>query len=234
MATTKIEWTEASWNPITGCTKISEGCKHCYAERMAMRLQAMGNPNYINGFSLTLHSHMLELPLTWKSPRMVFVNSMSDLFHSDVPLAYIKKVFSIMAQAKQHTFQILTKRSERMAELAPQLPWTPNIWMGGSVENQASIYRIEHLRTIRASIRFLSCEPLLGSLGPLNLEKIDWIIVGGESGPGARPMQESWAIELREQCIQNKIPFFFKQWGGGNKKKAGRELQGKIWNQFPA
>ena len=139
-----------------------------------------------------------------------------------------------MAQAKQHTFQILTKRSERMAELAPQLPWTPNIWMGVSVENQASIYRIEHLRTIRASIRFLSCEPLLGSLGHLNLEKIDWILVGGESGPGARPMQDSWAIELREQCIQNKIPFFFKQWGGVNKKKAGRELQGKIWNQFPA
>jgi len=233
MAWSKIEWTEASWNPLTGCTKLSPGCKNCYAERMAKRLQAMGTPNYTNGFVLTLHEHVVSLPLAWKSPRVVFVNSMSDLFHEDVPLDFIKRVFTTMAMAKHHTFQVLTKRSTRLAELAPRLPWPDNIWMGVSVEKSDYLYRVDNLLQTSASVKFLSCEPLLGSLGAMQLAGIDWVIVGGESGPGARPMFPEWALEIRDHCLDSDIPFFFKQWGGFAKKKAGRELDGRFWDQMP-
>lgn len=228
-----IEWTEATWNPVTGCTKISPGCKFCYAERMARRLQAMGTDNYRNGFQLTLQPRMLELPLTWTKPRLIFVNSMSDLFHDRVPLSYIEQVFDVMRRASWHTFQVLTKRSERLAELSPVLDWPPNVWMGVSVENQNYVHRIDDLRTTNAAIRFLSLEPLLGPLANLNLENIHWAIVGGESGPGARPMKEEWVTEIRDQCVSAKVPFFFKQWGGFNKKRAGRILQGQTWDQLP-
>lgn len=228
-----IEWTESTWNPITGCTKISPGCKHCYAERMAKRLKAMGQPNYANGFKLTMHDHVLEMPLGWKTPQTIFVNSMSDLFHKDVPLEFIQRVFDVMHQAHWHRFQILTKRSERLLELSPKLEWTPNIWMGVSVENQDYTFRIDHLRETGAHVKFLSLEPLLGPLPGLNLEKIDWVIVGGESGPGARPMDPSWVTEIRDQCLQAQVPFFFKQWGGVNKKKNGRLLEGRTWDELP-
>jgi len=234
MATkSRIEWTESTWNPITGCTKISPGCKHCYAERMAKRLQAMGQPNYSNGFQLTLHPHVLELPLGWKTPKVIFVNSMSDLFHPDVPLGFIQKVFAVMHQAHWHQFQVLTKRSERLAELASLLTWSPNIWMGVSIETEKYKYRIDHLRLTPAQVKFLSLEPLLGPLSHLNLSEIDWVIVGGESGPGARPMQEAWVTQIRDQCIQSRTPFFFKQWGGVHKKKAGRLLEGRTWDEMP-
>ncbi len=233
MAWSKIEWTEASWNPVTGCTKISPGCLNCYAERMAMRLLAMGNPNYRNGFQLTQHDHSVGLPLSWKTPRLIFVNSMSDLFHQDVSFDFLKKVFETMRLAKQHTFQILTKRSKRLAELAPRLDWPSNVWMGVSVESSDYTYRIDNLRTIPAAVRFLSCEPLIAPLGSINLEGIDWVIVGGESGPGARPMKERWVTEIRDQCLENEVPFFFKQWGGTRKKKAGRTLAGRNWDQMP-
>lgn len=229
-----IEWTEATWNPITGCTKVSPGCKHCYAERLARRLQAMGHPNYASGFALTLHEHVLELPLQWKTPRVIFVNSMSDLFHENVPLTFIHQVFEIMNQAHWHQFQVLTKRSARLFELSNDLPWAPNIWMGVSVENQRYVYRIDHLRQTRAAIRFLSLEPLLGPLPNLDLTGIHWVIVGGESGPGARPMQEDWVTDIRDQCLEAGVPFFFKQWGGVHKKKAGRSLQGRTWDEMPA
>src|SRR5688572_9289010 len=195
-----IEWTQATWNPVTGCTKISPGCKNCYAERMAIRLQAMGQTNYVNGFDLTIQEQMLTLPLKWKKPRTIFVNSMSDLFHKDIPDDYIKRVFDVMRQAYWHNFQVLTKRSERLLELSFQLFWPSNIWMGVSVENQTYSFRIDHLRKTGATIKFLSLEPLLGPLPGLNLEGIDWIIVGGESGPGARPMKSSWVIDIRNQC----------------------------------
>ncbi|MFP5221858.1 MAG: DUF5131 family protein [Acidobacteriota bacterium] len=233
MAWSKIEWTEASWNPLTGCSKVSPGCKNCYAERMAKRLQAMGNPNYKDGFKLSLHEHAINTPLSWASPRVIFVNSMSDLFHEDVPLAFIRKVFGTMAMAKQHVFQLLTKRSTRLAELAPELNWPKNVWMGVSVENGEYAYRIDNLRKVNAAVRFLSLEPLLGSVGKISLEGIDWAIVGGESGPGARPMQEEWVTEIRDQCLQSGVAFFFKQWGGVRKKKAGRVLQGRTWEQMP-
>lgn len=234
MATSSIEWTEATWNPVTGCTKISTGCKHCYAERMAKRLQGMGQPNYANGFKLTLHQHMLERPLQWKKPRMIFVNSMSDLFHRDVPLDFIRRVFDVMTRASQHQFQVLTKRADRLAKLAPKISWPSNVWMGVSIEHAAYIHRIDHLRNTGAAIKFLSLEPLLSDIPHLNLTNIDWVIVGGESGPGARPIEEAWVKNIRDQCVQSETPFFFKQWGGTRKKKAGRTLQGKIWNQFPA
>jgi protein gp37 len=234
MATkSSIEWTESTWNPITGCNKVSPGCKHCYAERMAKRLQAMGQPNYANGFKLTMHDHALEIPLHWKTPQTIFVNSMSDLFHKDVPLEFIQRVFAVMHQANWHRFQVLTKRSERLLELAPQLTWTSNIWMGVSVENGDYIHRIDHLRQTGAQIKFLSLEPLLGPLSNLNLEGIDWVIVGGESGPGARPMSPSWVMEIRDQCLAAQVPFFFKQWGGTNKKKSGRLLEGRTWDEMP-
>ena len=229
-----IEWTESTWNPLTGCTKISPGCKHCYAERMARRLQAMGQPNYANGFELTLHEHALEAPLSWKKPQVVFVNSMSDLFHRDVPTEFIQQVFSVMRHASWHTFQVLTKRSERLLELSPQIEWPENVWMGVSVETQDYAFRIDHLRQTGARTRFLSLEPLLGPLPRLDLRGINWVIVGGESGPGARPLHEEWVLEVRDQCQNARVPFFFKQWGGVRKKRAGRLLEGRTWDAMPA
>jgi protein gp37 len=229
----QIEWTESTWNPVTGCTKVSPGCAHCYAERMARRLKAMGQPNYRNGFRVTMHEHAVNLPLGWKRPQMVFVNSMSDLFHEDVPVDFIRRVFDVMRQADRHLFQILTKRSARVAELAPLLPWPANVWMGVTVENCDYLHRIDDLRHVPAAVRFLSLEPLLGPLPGLDLTDIDWVIVGGESGPGARAMSEAWALDLRDQCMRAGVAFFFKQWGGVNKKKAGRLLGGRIWDQMP-
>jgi protein gp37 len=229
-----IEWTESTWNPVTGCTKISQGCKHCYAERMSERLQAMGQPNYRNGFEVTLQPRMLELPLKWKRPQRIFVNSMSDLFHEDVPLDYIQRVFDVMRRAHWHRFQILTKRADRLADLDPELDWPPNVWMGVSVENLDHVDRIDHLRRTRARVKFLSLEPLLGPLPGLNLRGIDWAIVGGESGPGARPVEESWILGIRDQCREAGVAFFFKQWGGLNKKKTGRLLEGRTWDEMPA
>ena len=229
-----IEWTEITWNPVTGCTMISPGCAHCYAERMANRLKAMGQMNYRNGFALTLQPQTLEVPLRWKKPRTIFVNSMSDLFHKDVPIAYIQQVFDVMNRASWHTYQILTKRSERLLEIDPLLEWQPNIWMGVSVESEKYTHRIDHLRNTGAKVKFLSVEPLLGPLPKLDLRSIDWVIVGGESGPGARPMDPSWVIEIRDQCTSEGVAFFFKQWGGVNKKKAGRNLEGQTWDEMPA
>ena len=233
MAQSTIEWTNATWNPITGCTKVSPGCKHCYAERMAHRLQAMGQPNYANGFKLTLHEHMLERPLTWKQPMLIFVNSMSDLFHPNVPLDFIQQVFAVMRRAEWHRFQVLTKRSERLLTLNDDIAWPDNVWMGVSVENETYRFRIDHLRQTGAQIKFLSLEPLLGPLPLLDLKSIDWVIVGGESGPGARPMSGEWVIAIRQQCLRAGVPFFFKQWGGTSKKKSGRLLEGRTWNQMP-
>jgi protein gp37 len=229
-----IEWTESTWNPVTGCTKISPGCKHCYAERMAERLHAMGQPNYRNGFTLTLQPHMLELPLRWKKPQTIFVNSMSDLFHDDVPSPYIFELFAVMRRAHWHRFQVLTKRSQRLAELSPQLEWSQNIWMGVSVESHNYCPRIDDLRSTQARVKFLSLEPLLGPLVNINLEGMDWVIVGGESGPGARPIDPAWVKDLRDQCRCARVPFFFKQWGGRNKKQAGRVLEGRTWDQMPS
>ena len=228
-----IEWTEATWNPVTGCTKVSPGCKFCYAEIMAKRLQAMGQANYRNAFDLTLHEHMLDVPLHWKKGRRIFVNSMSDLFHKDVPLDFVQRVFEVMREASQHQFRVLTKRSERVRELAPQLSWPTNVWMGVSVENADYTFRIEDLRAVPAAVRFLSVEPLLGPIENLNLDGIHWVIVGGESGPKARPMDPAWARSIRDQCIAAKVPFFFKQWGGKNKKAAGRVLDGCLWDEMP-
>lgn len=228
-----IEWTESTWNPLTGCTKISPGCKHCYAERMAIRLQAMGQANYVNGFELTLHEQALELPLKWKKPQTIFVNSMSDMFHVDVPADFIIRAFDVMRRASWHRFQVLTKRSERLLSLNAQLRWPENIWMGVSVENDAYTYRIDHLRETSAQVKFLSLEPLLGPLDDLHLDGMDWVIVGGESGPGARTMQPQWVTSIRDQCVDANVPFFFKQWGGVWKKKFGRELEGRTWDQMP-
>ena len=228
-----IEWTESTWNPVTGCTKISSGCRNCYAERMAKRLQAMGQANYRNGFHLTLHEHALELPLSWKRPQTVFVNSMSDLFHRNVPLKFIEEAFSVMRAAHWHTFQVLTKRSGRLAQLDSSLVWADNIWMGVSVETDRYVHRVDDLRGTSASVKFLSLEPLLGPLGDLDLDGIDWVIVGGESGPRARPMQEEWVLDIRDQCQAADVPFFFKQWGGVFKKRRGRILAGKTWDEMP-
>jgi protein gp37 len=200
---------------------------------MAKRLQAMGQPNYTNGFRLTMHPHSLELPLSWKKPQIIFVNSMSDLFHKDVPIAFIQQVFDVMRRASWHSFQVLTKRSERLLELDQEIEWPSNVWMGVSVETAKYTLRIEHLRLSHAKIKFLSLEPLLGPLPNLNLHGIDWVIVGGESGPGARPLDEEWVISIRDQCLRSKVPFFFKQWGGVRKKRRGRELQGRTWNEMP-
>lgn len=228
-----IEWTQATWNPVTGCTKVSAGCKHCYAERMSRRLRAMGQENYRNGFDLTLQPHMLERPLEWKKPQTIFVNSMSDLLHEEVPLSYVQRVFDVMRRAHWHRFQVLTKRGERLAEVDPDLEWTSNIWMGVSVENRRYRSRIDHLRKTRAAMKFLSLEPLLGPLPDLDLQGIGWVIVGGESGPGARPVDEEWVVDLRDQCVAAGVPFFFKQWGGPKKKQAGRLLQGRTWDEMP-
>lgn len=234
MATqSRIEWTKATWNPLTGCTKISPGCKHCYAERMAKRLKAMGQANYVNGFRLTMHERVMKKPLEWKTPQFTFVNSMSDLFHKDVPLSFIQRVFDVMKRAHWHQFQVLTKRSERLLELSHYLEWAENIWMGVSVENADYTFRIDHLRKTGAKIKFLSIEPLLEPIPKIDLKGINWVIVGGESGPGARPLEREWVIGLRDQCINAKVPFFFKQWGGIQKNKAGRLLDGRTWDDMP-
>jgi protein gp37 len=229
-----IEWTEATWNPVTGCTKISPGCQHCYAERLAKRLQAMGQPRYQHGFRVTLQDDLLDLPLRWRTPRRIFVNSMSDLFHQAIPEAFIQRVFATMGRADWHCFQILTKRAERLAVLGRRLPWKPHIWMGVSVESMRYVSRIDALRQTGARVKFLSLEPLLGPLPHLDLQGIDWVIVGGESGPGARPMETSWVLGLRDQCQQARVPFFFKQWGGVHKKRMGRVLEGRTWDEMPA
>ncbi|MBC8344470.1 MAG: phage Gp37/Gp68 family protein [Bacteroidetes bacterium] len=233
MASSKIEWTESTWNPVTGCTKISDGCKNCYSERMAKRLKAMKQSNYTNGFKLTLHEQVLEYPLQWKKPQTIFVNSMSDLFHEEIPNEFIFRVFDVMKRAYWHRFQILTKRSARLKEITSLLDWPENVWMGVSVENLSVKYRINDLRAVPAYIRFLSLEPLLSPLGHLVLSDIQWVIVGGESGPKARPMKKEWVIQIREQCIKQGVPFFFKQWGGINKKKTGRLLEERTWDEMP-
>jgi protein gp37 len=235
MATnSRIEWTEMTWNPVTGCTKISQGCKHCYAERMAKRLHAMGNARYRNGFRVTLHPDLLDAPYRWREPRLVFVNSMSDLFHESVPLWFIEQAFATMAGCPQHTFQSLTKRSNRLRDLSTKLEWPSNLWVGVSVENAKVMSRIDDLATVPASIRFLSCEPLLGPLDDLPLEGVDWVIVGGESGPRARPMQKAWVESILDQCRRAGVPFFFKQWGGVRKDLTGRKLSGRTYNEMPA
>jgi len=228
-----IEWTNSTWNPVTGCTKVSPGCKHCYAERMAARLKEMGVVKYKDGFSPTLHPDALTIPLKWKKPQVIFVNSMSDLFMDEIPDDFIGSVFDVMERSHWHTFQVLTKRSERLMRLSPTLLWSENIWMGVSVENADYAFRIDHLRQSGARTKFLSIEPLLGPMPDLDLFGIDWVIVGGESGPGARPMKEEWVLAILEQCQKAKIPFFFKQWGGEQKKKAGRTLLGQTWDEMP-
>jgi len=229
----KIEWTEATWNPVTGCSKISLGCANCYAERLAKRLQRIGNPKYRNGFKVTLHPEELSLPLKWKKPRMIFVVSMGDLFHEEVPDDFILKVFQVMNQAHWHVFQVLTKRAERLAELSKKLPWSPNIWAGVTVEHEHYIYRIDLLKTVPSVVRFISFEPLLSDMTQLDLSGIDWVIVGGESGPRARPIKPEWVRHIRDMCLEQNVAFFFKQWGGFNKKKAGRILDGRTWNEYP-
>jgi protein gp37 len=228
-----IEWTEASWNPVTGCTKVSPGCKYCYAERLAYRLKKMKNPSYSQGFRLALHENILLLPIKWKRPKMIFVNSMSDLFHEDIPVEFIHKVFDVMQGAGWHKFQILTKRSQRLLELNQNLTWSENIWMGVSVETKDYLFRVDHLKQTQAKIKFLSLEPLLGPIQNLDLEGIDWVIVGGESGPNARKMEPEWVVEIRDQCQAAGVPFFFKQWGGKNKKKEGRILEDRVWDEMP-
>jgi protein gp37 len=229
-----IEWTEMTWNPVTGCTKVSQGCKFCYAERMAKRLNAMGQERYRNGFEVTLQEDLVDLPLQWKQPRIIFVNSMSDLFHQDVPLSFIKRVFATMQRCPHHTFQVLTKRSERMREVASQLPWSPNIWMGVSVESQDVVDRVRDLEHVPAAVRFLSVEPLIGPIEELPLQAIHWVIVGGESGPGARSMKPEWVESIYHQCRSADVPFFFKQWGGTRKDRTGRELHGKTYDEMPS
>jgi Bacteriophage protein gp37 len=228
-----IEWTDATWNPVTGCTKISPGCKNCYAERLALRLKEMGNGRYADGFSLALHPDALGLPLRWTKPKMIFVNSMSDLFHESVPEEYIQKVFAVMEKAHWHKFQILTKRADRLARLAQRLSWPTHVWQGVSVENKAYVNRIALLRQVPATIRFLSIEPLLGPIPNLPLDDIHWVIVGGESGPGHRPIRVEWVRDIRKQCISANVPFFFKQWGGRTPKSGGRKLDGRFWDEMP-
>ena len=219
---------------MTGCSKVSAGCAHCYAERLAKRLQAMGNPNYKNGFKVTLHPHMLNVPFSWKKPRMVFVNSMSDLFHAEIPLSFIKQVFEVIERCPQHIFQVLTKRSKRLKALVPQLPWPDNVWMGVTVEDNRCVHRIEHLKDVPSKVRFLSCEPLIADVGHLPLDGIHWVIVGGESGPGARPMKKEWVLSIYHQCRMANVPFFFKQWGGTRKHLNGRKLNGHIYSELPS
>ena len=234
MATmSSIEWTEATWNPVTGCTKISPGCKFCYAAVMARRLHAMGQPRYRNGFGVTLQHDIAELPLAWRKPRTIFVNSMSDLFHHDIPDDYIIRVFKTMELASWHTFQVLTKRSDRLLELAPRLAWPENVWMGVSVEDRKRVARIADLVQVPAKVRFLSVEPMLEAIPDLPLRGVHWVIVGGESGRTPRPIDPAWVREVRDQCVAADVAFFFKQWGGTNKKRAGRDLDGKVWDEMP-
>ena len=230
---TGIEWTDATWNPVTGCTKISPGCKHCYAERLARRLRAMGNPRYRDGFAVRLHPDQLSLPLRWRTPRRIFVNSMSDLFHHDVPDHYVMDVFDAMVRADWHIFQILTKRSDRLARLGRRLPWPSHIWAGVSVENGSYTRRIIDLQRVPSAIRFLSIEPLLGPIHELPLEGIHWVIVGGESGGDRRPMNPQWARQIRDRCVESGVPFFFKQWGGRTPKSNGRTIDGRTWDEMP-
>ena len=228
-----IEWTDATWNPVTGCSKVRPGCKFCYAERLARRLHAMGQKNYRNGFQVTLQPHMLGHPLRWNQPRRVFVNSMSDLFHDEVPATYIMQVFEVMRRAFQHQYQVLTKRSDRLLELDKALDWQPQIWMGVSVESEKYLFRVDHLRRTGAHVKFLSLEPLLGPLDRLDLTGIDWVIVGGESGPGARPVDPQWVRKIRDCCVSSGVRFFFKQWGGVIKSRTGRILDGRTWDEMP-
>jgi protein gp37 len=239
---TPIEWTESTWNPTTGCDRTSPGCDHCYALTLAKRLKAMGTQKYQldgdprtsgPGFRLTLHPDTLDQPRRWRQPRTVFVNSMSDLFHHDVPVAYIREVFGVIADTPRHQYQVLTKRSKRLAAVAAEFDWPPNLWMGVSIENGGYQYRVDHLRHVPAAVRFLSCEPLLGPICELDLDGIDWVIAGGESGPGARPMLLPWVSDLKDQCQRAGVPFFFKQWGGRTPKAGGRLLEGRVWNEMP-
>ena len=234
MAQSSIEWTEMTWNPTTGCDKISAGCKYCYAEVMTRRLMAMGIDKYKDGFKVKTHEDSLQTPFSWKKPKVVFVNSMSDLFHPEVPDEFIQKVFFVMNETPQHTYQVLTKRAERLSQIHDQLNWTANIWMGVSVEDERVTGRIDFLRATNAQTKFLSCEPLIGPLHYMNLEGIDWVIVGGESGRKARPMYESWVWDIKQQCDEQGSSFFFKQWGGVNKKKTGRELGGRTYDEMPS
>ena len=234
MATlSKIEWTETTWNPVTGCTKISYGCKHCYAERMSKRLQAMGMEKYRQGFEVVVHESVLQEPLKWKNPSLVFVNSMSDLFHKAVPTEFVQSVFGVMNEASHHTFQVLTKRPGRVKQIDARLDWAPNIWLGTSIESERWLDRLDRLKATGARTKFLSLEPLLGPLPDLDVSGIDWVIVGGESGPGARPMDAEWVREIRDNCVDSEVPFFFKQWGGVFKKKTGRTLDGRTWDEMP-
>jgi protein gp37 len=239
---TGIEWTEVTWNPTTGCDRVSPGCDNCYALTLAKRLKAMGSDKYQNdgnpvtsgpGFGITLHEKALAQPFGWKTPRTVFVNSMSDLFHAKVPLDFVRRVFDVMQQTPQHTYQVLTKRSSRLPRIAEKLDWPSNLWLGVSVENEEYLHRVDHLRQVPAAVRFLSCEPLIGSLAALNLSGIDWVITGGESGPNARPLDPSWVREIRDNCMEQNVPFFHKQWGGRTPKAGGRDLDGQIWSQMP-
>lgn len=233
MAQSSIEWTEMTWNPTTGCSKISTGCKFCYAEIMSKRLKAMGVEKYKDNFKVRTHDDALKIPYTWKHSKVVFVNSMSDLFHKEIPLEFIQKVFKVMNDNPQHVFQVLTKRSERLLELHTELKWTHNIWMGVSVENAKQKHRIDNLRQINARVKFLSLEPLLAHMGEINLENIDWVIVGGESGHKPRPMDADWVLDIQEQCKEKNVAFFFKQWGGKNKKANGRILNGRTYDEMP-
>src|SRR5580704_4348526 len=238
-----IEWTEATWNPTTGCDRLSAGCDHCYALTLAKRLKAMGAPKYQNdgdprtsgpGFGVAIHPDALRIPYGWREPRVVFVNSMSDLFHARVPVSFVREVFSVMADTPRHTYQVLTKRSHRLARLADRLDWPPNVWLGVSIEDGAQLQRIDHLRDVPAAVRFLSCEPLLGPLHGLDLTGIGWVIAGGESGPGCRPLDRTWVTDIRDACTAAGVPFFFKQWGGRTPKAGGRELDGVLWDEMPS
>ncbi|MFN3256272.1 MAG: DUF5131 family protein [Ilumatobacter sp.] len=237
-----IEWTEATWNPTTGCDQVSPGCDNCYALTLSKRLKAMGSQKYQldgdprtsgPGFKLTVHENSLDVPRRWAAPRLIFVNSMSDLFHKDVPIAFIRRVFDVIRETPQHTYQMLTKRSKRLERIADQLDWPSNLWMGVSVETDRYLFRIDHLRNVPAAVRFVSAEPLLGALGAVNLEGIHWVIAGGESGPHSRPVEQEWVTELRDGCADAKVAFFFKQWGGRTPKAGGRELEGEVWDQLP-
>jgi protein gp37 len=232
--TSTIEWTESTWNPVTGCDKVSPGCAHCYAETFAERWRGVPGHPYEQGFDLRLWPDRLEVPLHWRRPRMIFVNSMSDLFNERVPFDFVRRVFDVMVRAEQHTFQVLTKRHERLAELAPDLPWPENVWMGVSIENRRFVHRADYLRSVPAAVRFISAEPLLGPLEGLDLEGIQWLIAGGESGPGHRRVREEWITDLRDSCNRDDVAFFFKQWGGHRPKSHGRELHGRTWDEMPA
>jgi protein gp37 len=240
---TGIEWTEVTWNPTTGCDQVSPGCDNCYALALAKRLKAMGSAKYQldgdprtsgPGFQLTLHEPALTQPYRWSGNRTVFVNSMSDLFHARVPLEFVRRVFGVIADTPQHTYQILTKRSSRLPRIADKLEWPSNLWLGVSVENSDYLHRVDHLRQVPAAVRFLSCEPLIGSLSELRLDGIDWVITGGESGPGARPLDAAWVREIRDKCASDGVAFFHKQWGGRTPKAGGRLLDGRTWSEMPS